>query len=382
MRASESRLRAMLEAALDAVVTMDADGRVIGWNRAAEAIFGYSRERGDRPRDGGADRAASPSRRAPARARALPRDRRGRRPRPPARADRHAQRRHRVPGRADDHADRAARAADVHRATCATSPTACRPTGSCARRARASSRSPTPSAGGSSATCTTARSSGSPSVLLDLGRSARRPGEQRRAARRRDRRARGRPARRSASSRAACTRRCSPSAGSRRRSRRSRCARPLPVELEIAARPAAARADRGGRLLRRRRGARQRPEARRRGPRGRARRRSTTSGSTSASPTTASAARIRRARPARARRPGRGARREAHARQPRRRRDPASRRGPVRGRRRSALPRSLRLEPRLGPVTVGASRTSVGRRSDRSPAAPAVVSAPRHCQSR
>jgi PAS domain S-box-containing protein len=30
----------MLEAALDAVVTMDADGRVIGWNHAAEAIFG------------------------------------------------------------------------------------------------------------------------------------------------------------------------------------------------------------------------------------------------------------------------------------------------------------------------------------------------------
>jgi PAS domain S-box-containing protein len=42
VRARESRLRAMLEAALDAVVTMDADGRVIGWNHAAEAIFGYS----------------------------------------------------------------------------------------------------------------------------------------------------------------------------------------------------------------------------------------------------------------------------------------------------------------------------------------------------
>jgi PAS domain S-box-containing protein len=42
VRASESRLRAMLEAALDAVVTMDAEGRVLGWNHAAEAIFGYS----------------------------------------------------------------------------------------------------------------------------------------------------------------------------------------------------------------------------------------------------------------------------------------------------------------------------------------------------
>ncbi len=42
VHASESRLRAMLEAALDAVVTMDDRGRVIGWNHAAERIFGYS----------------------------------------------------------------------------------------------------------------------------------------------------------------------------------------------------------------------------------------------------------------------------------------------------------------------------------------------------
>jgi PAS domain S-box-containing protein len=32
----------MLEAALDAVVTMDHEGRVIGWNHAAEATFGYT----------------------------------------------------------------------------------------------------------------------------------------------------------------------------------------------------------------------------------------------------------------------------------------------------------------------------------------------------
>ena len=44
VRASESRLRAMLEAALDAVVTMDHRGRVIGWNRAAERTFGYRAE--------------------------------------------------------------------------------------------------------------------------------------------------------------------------------------------------------------------------------------------------------------------------------------------------------------------------------------------------
>ena len=41
VRASESRLGAMLEAALDAVVTMDHGGRVLGWNHAAETTFGY-----------------------------------------------------------------------------------------------------------------------------------------------------------------------------------------------------------------------------------------------------------------------------------------------------------------------------------------------------
>jgi PAS domain S-box-containing protein len=41
VRASESRMRAMLEAALDAVVTIDARGRVLGWNHAAETTFGY-----------------------------------------------------------------------------------------------------------------------------------------------------------------------------------------------------------------------------------------------------------------------------------------------------------------------------------------------------
>jgi PAS domain S-box-containing protein len=42
VRASESRLRAMLESALDAVVTIDHSGRVLGWNHAAETTFGYS----------------------------------------------------------------------------------------------------------------------------------------------------------------------------------------------------------------------------------------------------------------------------------------------------------------------------------------------------
>jgi PAS domain S-box-containing protein len=41
VRASEFRLRAMLESALDAVVTMDHRGVVLDWNRAAEATFGF-----------------------------------------------------------------------------------------------------------------------------------------------------------------------------------------------------------------------------------------------------------------------------------------------------------------------------------------------------
>ena len=41
VHASETRLRAMLEAALDAVVTMDHRGLVVGWNHAAETTFGY-----------------------------------------------------------------------------------------------------------------------------------------------------------------------------------------------------------------------------------------------------------------------------------------------------------------------------------------------------
>jgi PAS domain S-box-containing protein len=41
VRASESRLRAMLESALDAVITMDQSGRVLDWNHAAEATFGW-----------------------------------------------------------------------------------------------------------------------------------------------------------------------------------------------------------------------------------------------------------------------------------------------------------------------------------------------------
>jgi PAS domain S-box-containing protein len=41
VRASESRLKAVLASALDAVVTMDHRGCVVGWNHAAETTFGY-----------------------------------------------------------------------------------------------------------------------------------------------------------------------------------------------------------------------------------------------------------------------------------------------------------------------------------------------------
>ena len=44
LRKSELRLRAILESALDCVITMDHEGRVIDWNPAAERTFGYNIE--------------------------------------------------------------------------------------------------------------------------------------------------------------------------------------------------------------------------------------------------------------------------------------------------------------------------------------------------
>jgi PAS domain-containing protein len=43
LRASETRKAAILDTALDAVITMDAEGRIIEFNRAAETMFGYAR---------------------------------------------------------------------------------------------------------------------------------------------------------------------------------------------------------------------------------------------------------------------------------------------------------------------------------------------------
>jgi len=44
VRTSEARMRAVLESALDAVITMDHEGRIVEFNPAAEKLFGYARE--------------------------------------------------------------------------------------------------------------------------------------------------------------------------------------------------------------------------------------------------------------------------------------------------------------------------------------------------
>ncbi len=44
LRASEERLRSIIDGALDAVVTIDADGRVTGWNAQAAALFGWAHD--------------------------------------------------------------------------------------------------------------------------------------------------------------------------------------------------------------------------------------------------------------------------------------------------------------------------------------------------
>lgn len=44
LRSSEERARSIVDTALDAVITMDEDGIVIGWNPRAEEIFGYSQD--------------------------------------------------------------------------------------------------------------------------------------------------------------------------------------------------------------------------------------------------------------------------------------------------------------------------------------------------
>jgi PAS domain S-box-containing protein len=43
-RDSQAKLQTIVDTALDAVVRMDLEGRIVGWNRQAEIIFGWSRE--------------------------------------------------------------------------------------------------------------------------------------------------------------------------------------------------------------------------------------------------------------------------------------------------------------------------------------------------
>ena len=43
-RSGEAQLRAILDGALDAVVSMDARGRITFWNPQAERLFGWSRD--------------------------------------------------------------------------------------------------------------------------------------------------------------------------------------------------------------------------------------------------------------------------------------------------------------------------------------------------
>jgi diguanylate cyclase (GGDEF)-like protein/PAS domain S-box-containing protein len=44
LRASETRIRTILDNSLDAFIGIDANGRIIDWNRAAESLFGWQRE--------------------------------------------------------------------------------------------------------------------------------------------------------------------------------------------------------------------------------------------------------------------------------------------------------------------------------------------------
>ena len=115
LRESEARKTAILETALDGIITIDHQGRILEFNPAAEAIFGYTRaEAVGRPL---AELIVPPAWRERHRRRpgALSGQRRGPGARPAGRDDRDARRRRRVPGRAGHHPDPRGRAAAVHR---------------------------------------------------------------------------------------------------------------------------------------------------------------------------------------------------------------------------------------------------------------------------
>jgi PAS domain-containing protein len=41
LRSSEEKFRAVAQSANDAIVTVDSKGKITGWNRGAEKMFGY-----------------------------------------------------------------------------------------------------------------------------------------------------------------------------------------------------------------------------------------------------------------------------------------------------------------------------------------------------
>ncbi|MGD2047817.1 MAG: PAS domain S-box protein, partial [Gemmatimonadota bacterium] len=44
LRESEAKFRSVMESAIDAIISGDAEGRIRSWNRAATALFGFSQE--------------------------------------------------------------------------------------------------------------------------------------------------------------------------------------------------------------------------------------------------------------------------------------------------------------------------------------------------
>ena len=149
---SEARKRAMLDAALDVVITIDCEGRIVEINAAVQDIFGHDPRAPDRPRARRRARPGAPARASPPRPGSGPR--RAARPRVEITAP--ARRRPRDPRRVDDHPDRRPRTSHVHRLR-PRHHRPHRPRGRAARPRAASSPPPTRRAGGWSATSTTAR---------------------------------------------------------------------------------------------------------------------------------------------------------------------------------------------------------------------------------
>ena len=115
VRRSEARKAAILESALDAIITIDHDGNVIEFNPAAERTFGYAREAVVGRELAELIIPPAPSRPAPRRAGALRRHGERVGIRQTDRATCAASRRVRISGRTGDQPNCARRAADVHR---------------------------------------------------------------------------------------------------------------------------------------------------------------------------------------------------------------------------------------------------------------------------